>query len=134
MTERSTTPAGLAIRMRIGPREKVHKIFILHGSRQTREHGVGSEFRVLTKEKEDGTLELLGYTYRFDGVNEQQSDLLRAPSVPTERLLEVIKRLVEQTHTDIAQLEPIDLSAEPSRLDQADRLAQRDLLDAFIFE
>ncbi len=134
MTANTQPPARLLIRMHVGATERVHKLFIIHGSRQSRERGVGTEFRVLTKENGDGTLELLGYTYRFDGSQEQQSDILRSPSVPPDKLLIIIKHLVQQTHTDVSQMEVIDLTTLPSRLDQADRLAQRDILDAFEFE
>jgi hypothetical protein len=92
------------------------------------------EFRVLTKEKLDGTLELLGYHYRFDGEHEHQSNVLRAPSVPAGQLLPIIRRLVTQTHTDIRQMQVVDLTTLRTRLDQADRLAQNELLDAFDFE
>lgn len=134
MTVDRHPPEQLLIRMRVGAAERVHKLFIIHGSRESRERGVGRQFRVLTKENSDGTLELLGYTYSFDGAQEHQSDVLRSPKVPREKLIEIIRHLVEQTHTDIGQMEVIDLTTMPSRLDQADRLAQRDILDAFEFE
>ncbi|MBI5879405.1 MAG: hypothetical protein HZB53_17290 [Chloroflexi bacterium] len=134
MTANHPAPPGLLVRMRVGAIERIHKLFIIHRTRQSRERGVGTEFRVLTKENTDGTLELLGYTYRFDGTNEHQSDVLRSPSVPPDKLIDIIKHLVERTRTDITQLEVIDLTTLPTRLDQADRLAQRDLLDAFNFE
>ena len=120
--------------MRVAKNERVHKVFIIHDSSQFRERGVGGEFRVLTKEKADGALELLGYQYHFDGTDERQSNILRAPSVPPDALIVIIRKLVEQTHTDIKQMEVIDLTPLTTRLDQADQLAQRELLDAFEFE
>lgn len=132
--KRSQSQARLPALMRVGKHERVHKLFLIHASDRTREHGNAVEFRIFTKEKSDGALELLGYNYRFDGENEQQSNILRAPAVPPHMLVAIIRRLVEQTHTDIKQMEVIDLTPFVSRLDQADRLARQDLLDAFEFE
>jgi hypothetical protein len=89
---------------------------------------------VLTKENRDGTLELLGYNYEFDGSHEHQSNVLRSPSVPPATLVPIIRSLVAQTHTDVKQMQAIDLTELRTRLDQADLLAQHDLLDAFEFE
>ena len=124
----------LPVRLRVQHNERVHKVFILHALALDRQRGLGSDFRVLTKEKSDGNIELLGYAYSFDGTHERQSSVLRAPSVPAAQLITLIRRVVEQTGADIRQMEVMDLTTEPTRLDQADRLAQHDLLEAFEFE
>ncbi len=129
----SPTP-HLPVQMHVGAGERLHKIFVIHNSSATHQHAPGVEFRIFTKEKPDGSLELLGYQYQFDGEHEHQSNVLRAPAVPAEMLLTIIRHLVEQTKTDIKQLEVIDLTPYRTRLDQADRLAQHDLLEAFEFE
>ncbi len=118
--------------MHVAKNERLHKIFVIHDKQAANGHS--KEFRVLTKEKQDGTLELLGYDYEFDGANEQQSNILRAPTVPPDALVPLIRKLVEQTRTDVKQMQVIDLTQLRTRLDQADRLAQQDLLDAFEFE
>ncbi len=125
-------PARLPVLMHVSRNERLHKVFIIHDTE--RSNGHTREFRVLTKEKADGTLELLGYDYEFDGANEHQSNVLRAPSVPPDALVPLIRSLVEKTHVDVKQLQAIDLTQFRTRLDQADRLAQHDLLDAFEFE
>jgi hypothetical protein len=119
--------------MRVAPAERLHKIFIIHEP-ASKSDGRTREFRVFTKEKSDGALELLAYQYEFDGTDEHQSNVLRAPSVPPEMLLNIIRHLVQQTNTDIKQMEVIDLTPLRTVLDQADRLAQHELLEAFEFE
>lgn len=132
----SSTSAGrrLNVLMRVGRNERLHKIFIIHDRAPASSAGEPGEFRVLTKEKPDGSLELLGYHYRFDGENEHQSNVLRAPAVPVTQLLPIIRSLVTQTQTDVQQMQVVDLTKLRTRLDQADRLAQNELLDAFDFE
>ena len=132
----SSTSAGRRLRvlMRVGRNERLHKIFIIHDRSATAHATPPGEFRVLTKEKPDGTLELLGYHYRFDGEHEHQSNVLRAPAVPVSQLLPIIRSLVTQTRTDVQQMQVVDLTTLRTRLDQADRLAQNELLDAFDFE
>src|SRR5215510_12602812 len=98
----------LSVRMRVAPNERLHKIFVIHEP-APKSDGRTREFRVFTKEKDDGTLELLAYQYEFDGTDEHQSNVLRAPAVPREMLINLIRRLVEQTRTDIKQMEVIDL-------------------------
>jgi hypothetical protein len=124
--------ARLPVLMHVTKKERLHKVFVIHDREQVDGHN--REFRVLTKEKADGTLELLGYNYEFDGMTERQSNVLRAPSVPTAALVPLIRSLVEQTHVDVKQMQAIDLTQFRTRLDQADSLAQHDLLDAFDFE
>ena len=123
----------LPVLMHVAKNERVHKVFVIH-DRQAAEGASPGEFRVFTKERPDGTLELLGYQYCFDGELEHQTNILRAPAVPPDKLLPIIRSLVEQTRTDVKQMEVIDLTQFRTRLDQADRLAQRELLDAFDFE
>jgi hypothetical protein len=132
----SSTSAGrrMRMRMRVGRNERLHKIFIIHDRPASKGAAPAGEFRVFTKEKLDGTLELLGYHYLFDGEHEHQSNVLRAPSVPVRQLVPIIRNLVTQTHTDIQQMQVVDLTTLRTRLDQADRLAQNELLDAFDFE
>ncbi len=130
MPATSSTNHRLPVRMLIQKHERLHKLFAIHDTARAGDN----QFRVFTKENHDGTLELLGYTYRFDGRDEHQSNVLRAPSVPPDMLLPVIRNLVAKTHTDIQQMEVIDLTTSANRLDQADRLAQHELLDAFDFE
>ena len=132
----SSTSAGRRMRvlMRVGRNERLHKIFIIHDRAAEAQAGAPGEFRVLTKEKPDGSLELLGYHYRFDGEYEHQSNVLRAPAVPVSQLVPLIRSLVTQTHTEVQQMQIVDLTTLRTRLDQADRLAQNELLDAFDFE
>ena len=132
----SSTSAGRRMRvlMRVGRNERLHKIFIIHDCTVASQVAPPGEFRVLTKEKPDGSLELLGYHYRFDGENEHQSNVLRALAVPVTQLLPIIRSLVTQTHTGVEQMQVVDLTKLRTRLDQADRLAQNELLDAFDFE
>ena len=124
----------LRLRMRIERNERAHKVFIIHATTQSREQGNGADFRILTKEIPGCSIELLAYSYWFDGVDEHQSGVLRAPAVPRQQLTDLIRRVVERTGTDIQQMEVLDLTLEPTRMDQADRLAQHDLLDAFDFQ
>lgn len=124
----------MRVLMRVGRNERLHKIFIIHDRAPAVQDETPGEFRVLTKEKPDGSLELLGYHYRFDGEYEHQSNVLRAPAVPVSQLVPLIRNLVTQTHTDVQQMQVVDLTTLRTRLDQADRLAQNELLDAFDFE
>ena len=132
----NSTAAGrrMHVLMRVGRNERLHKIFIIHDRTVVSQVAPPGEFRVLTKEKPDGSLELLGYHYRFDGENEHQSNVLRALAVPVTQLLPIIRSLVTQTHTGVEQMQVVDLTKLRTRLDQADRLAQNELLDAFDFE
>ena len=129
-----STARRIPVLMHVATNERVHKVFVIHDPPPKVNTGESGEFRVITKERADGNLELLGYHYRFDGENEFQTNVLRAPTVPQEKLLPLIRNLVAQTRTDIKQMDVSDLTTFRTRLDQADRLAQLDLLDAFDFE
>jgi hypothetical protein len=124
----------LPVLMRVAPNERVHKVFVIRDRPAPGTSSSDGEFRVFTKEQPDGKLELLGYHYQFDGINEHQSNILRARSVPPDKLLTIIRSLVEQTHTDVKQMDVFDLTQFRTRLDQSDHLAHRELLDAFEFE
>jgi hypothetical protein len=118
--------------MRIAKNERVHKVFIIHDRATTKTFT--RDYRVLTKEKRDGMLELIAYQYEADEQNEWQIGFLRAPAVPPDKLLDLIRGLVSQTKTHVKQMDVLDLTVCRTRLDQADKLAQHDLLDAFEFE
>ena len=122
------------VRLNVQRHERVHKVFIIHASAEQMALLGGSDFRILTKERADGMIELIAYQYWFDGVDDHQGNVLRAPAVPPERLIDLVRRVVEGTGTDIRQMEVLDLTTERSQMDQADRLAQHDLLDAFDFQ
>lgn len=134
MAKSKSSTTHLPILMRVARHERLHTIFIIHDLPKAPGQTSQREFRIFTKEKEAGTLELLGYQYEFDGHDEHQANVVRAPSVPQDKLLDIIRRLVEQTQTDVKQMEVIDLTPYPNSYDQADRLARHDLLEAFDFE
>jgi hypothetical protein len=116
----------------IAKNERVHKVFIIHDRAMTKTST--RDYRILTKEKADGMLELIAYQYEADAQREWQIGFLRAPAVPPDKLLDLIRGLVSQTKTHVKQMEVLDLTVCKTRLDQADKLAQHDLLDAFDFE
>jgi hypothetical protein len=118
--------------MRIAKNERVHKVFIIHGRVTTKTFT--RDYRILTKEKTDGTLELIAYQYESDEKSEWQSGFLRSPVVPPDQLLDLVRVVVSRTHTHVEQLEVLDLTVCRTRLDQADKLAQHELLEAFEFE
>ena len=116
----------------VAKNERLHKIFIIHDRATTQTFT--RDYRVITKEKRNGLLELIAYQYEADEKREWQVGFLRAPEVPPDKLLDLIRGMVAQTQTHIRQMEVLDLTVCKTRYDQADKLAQHDLLEAFDFE
>jgi hypothetical protein len=110
--------------MRIEEDERFYKFFFFRpkwGRPQSLEH------RIFTKEKADGTLELVSYTYKVvDGVVHKEG-VIRAPSVLKDQLDGVIQNMIKRTNTSPAEFEEIDLSKFATLEEQLDYLEKRDL-------
>jgi hypothetical protein len=109
--------------MRIEKGERLYKLFIFR-PRWGRANNF--EYRVFTKEKADGTLELVAYNFKLVGGLPHKSGIIRAPSVPKEVLSSIIQGIVRQTNTRPDELEEVDLSGFATVEEQIEELKRRD--------
>ncbi len=113
--------------LRAAPGEKLYKLYFFRPAWGRSYH---FEHRVLTKQRADGMLEMISYTFRLtpQGVPER-SNVLRVPEMAPEDLERVIRRILEQTHTTADEYEEVDLTGFDSFEDQLAYLHDRGLLN-----
>lgn len=82
--------------MRIAKGERIYKIFVFKpvAGRQW-----NYEYRILTKEKKDGNLEMVAYSYKEIGGKKIKSGITRAPDVPKDKLAGIIQGIMRRTGT-----------------------------------
>jgi len=87
--------------------EKFYKIYLFTPKRA---ENSSFEYRILTKELENGKLELSSYNHKmFDGES-LKSGIVQATEIDKNKLPEIIDKLLEMTETDKADMREIDLS------------------------
>ena len=112
--------------IRINKDERIYKIFVF---RPLAGREMNFEYRILTKEKTNGMLEMVSYNFKIvDGIP-QKSSITRAPEVPKDRLNEIIQGVVRRTNTSPEEFEEIDLSSFETLEEQIEFLKKKQKVD-----
>jgi len=87
------------------------------------------EYRILTKEKINGTLEMVSYNFKIENGEPQKSSLTRVPNISKEELEQIVQNVIKKTNTDSDEFEELDLSEFSSIDEQIEFLKGQDRID-----
>lgn len=112
--------------MRINKGEKLYKFFFFRPIAGQDRH---FEYRILTKEKTNGMIELVSYNFKIVNGIPQKSSIMKAPEVPKKQLEDIIQNMKEKTNTAPDEFEELDLSRFKTIDEQLKFLKKRDRVD-----
>jgi hypothetical protein len=87
------------------------------------------EYRILTKEKINGMLEMVSYNFKIENGVPQKSSITRVPKISKEQLEEIVQNVMRKTNTASDEFEELDLSGFSTIDEQIDFLKRRDRVD-----
>ena len=112
--------------MRINKGEKLYKFFFFRPIAGRDRH---FEYRILTKEKTNGMIEVVSYNFKIVNGIPQKSSIMKAPEVPKKKLEEIIQNMKENTNTAPDEFEELDLSRFKTIDEQLKFLKKQDKVD-----
>ncbi len=112
--------------MRIGKGERLYKFYYFRPKAGRREN---FEYRILTKEKTDGMLEMVSYNFKIVSGVPQKSSIARVPEISKEQLEGIVPNVVRKTNTAPDEFEELDLSGFTTIDEQLEFLKQQDKVD-----
>jgi hypothetical protein len=112
--------------MRINKGEKLYKLFFFRPIAGRQNH---FEYRIMTKEKTNGMLEMVSYNFKIvDGVP-QKTSIMRSPEVPKDKMDEIVQGMVQTTNIAPEEFEELDLSQFETLEEQIEFLKKKDKVD-----
>ncbi len=112
--------------LRIGQGERLYKFYYFRPIAGRREH---FEYRILSKEKTNGMLEMVSYNFKIVSGAPQKSSITRVPDISKQQLEAIVQNVMRKTNTSPDEFEELDLS-EFSTIDkQIEFLKQQDRVD-----
>ncbi len=112
--------------MRIKKGERLYKFYYFRP--MARRH-YQFEYRILTKEKKDGMLEMVSYNFKIENGVPQKTSITKVPEVSKEQMDQIVQNIIRSTNTDPNEFEEVDLSGYSSIEEQIEVLKQRDRID-----
>jgi hypothetical protein len=112
--------------MLINKGERLYKFYYFRPAAGRQFH---FEYRILTKEKTNGMLEMISYNFKIENGVPQKSAITKAPEVPKEEMDQIVQNVVRRTNTDSDEFEELDLSEFASINEQIEFLKQRGRVD-----
>ena len=112
--------------MRINKGERMYKIYIFRPI-AGRENNF--EYRIMTKEKANGMLEMVSYNFKIINGIPQKSTIMKSPEIPKENMDEMIQNMMFSTNTSQEEFEEIDLSNFKTLEEQIDFLQKKNKAD-----
>ena len=88
------------------------------------------EYRILTKEKINGMLEMVSYNFKIENGVSKKSSVTRAPEISKEQMDQIIQNVIQTTNTDSDEFEEVDLSGYSSIDEQLEFLKHQDRIDS----
>ena len=87
------------------------------------------EYRILTKEKINGMLEMVSYNFKIENGIPQKSSITKVPKISKEQLDKIVQNVRIKTNTGSDEFEELDLSGFSTIDEQIDFLKRRDRVD-----
>jgi hypothetical protein len=112
--------------LRIGKGERLYKFYYFRPVAGRREH---FEYRILTKEKANGMLEMVSYNFKIVSGEPQKSSITRVPEISKDQLEDIIQNVVRKTNTGPDEFEELDLSMFSTIDEQLKFLKEYDRVD-----
>ncbi len=112
--------------LRIRKGERLYKFYYFRPMAGRHEH---FEYRILTKEKADGMLEMVSYNFKIVSGVAQKSSITRVPEIPKEQLETIVRNVAKKTNTSPDEFEELDLSRFSTINEQLEFVKQQDRVD-----
>jgi len=109
--------------MRIKRGERLYKFYYFRPLALRQNH---FEYRIMTKEKKNGLLEMVSYNYKVVNGVPQKSSVTRVPEISKEQLEPIIQNVVRKTNTGPEEFEELDLSGFSTIDEQIEFLKNKD--------
>ncbi len=112
--------------MRIKKGERLYKFYYFRPMAGRHYH---FEYRILTKEKINGKLEMVSYNFKIENGVPKKSSVTRVPKISKEELDQIVQNVVRKTNTESDEFEELDLTEFSSIDEQIEFLKSRDRID-----
>ena len=112
--------------MRIKKGERLYKFYYFRPVALRHSH---FEYRILTKEKTNGKLEMVSYNFKIENGISMKSSVTRVPKISKRELDRIVQNVKEKTNTGSDEFEEVDLSGFSSIDEQIEFLKNRDRID-----
>jgi len=87
------------------------------------------EYRIVTKEKIHGMLEMVSYNFKIENGVPQKSAITKVPKISKEQLEEIVQNVRIKTNTGPDEFEELDLSGFATIDEQIEFLKRQDRVD-----
>ena len=112
--------------LRISKGERLYKFYYFRPIAGRHYH---FEYRILTKEKTDGMLEMVSYNFKIVNGVPQKSSITRVPEISKQQLEDIVRNVRIKTNTGPDEFEELDLSMFSTIDEQIEFLKQHDRVD-----
>ena len=112
--------------LRIGHGERLYKFYYFRPIAGLQYH---FEYRILTKVKTDGMLEMVSYNFKIENGIPQKTSITRVPEIAKEQMDSIVQNVMIKTHTRPAEFEELDLSGFSTIDEQLEFLKKQDRVD-----
>jgi hypothetical protein len=112
--------------LRIGQGERLYKFYYFRPIAGLQYH---FEYRILTKEKTDGMLEMVSYNFKIENGIPQKTSITRVPEIAKEQMDTIVQNVMIKTHSSPAEFEELDLSGFSTIDEQLEFLKKQDRVD-----
>ena len=113
--------------MRIKQGERLYKFYYFRPMAGRHNH---FEYRILSKEKVNGKLEMVSYNFKIENGVPKKSSITRVSKVSKEQLDQIVQNVIRNTNTDSDEFEELDLSEFSSIDAQIEFLKRHDRVDS----
>ncbi len=112
--------------MRLKKGERLYKFYYFRPMAGRHYH---FEYRILTKEKINGMLEMVSYNFKIENGVPQKSSITRVSEISKEQLEEIVQNVMRKTNTGPDEFEELDLSRFSTIDEQIEFLKRQDRVD-----
>ena len=112
--------------MRIKKGERLYKFYYFRPVAGRHYH---FEYRILSKEKINGKLEMVSYNFKVENGVPKKSSVTRVPKISKKELDQIVQNVVRKTHTAADEFEELDLTEFSSINEQIEFLKREDRID-----
>ena len=112
--------------LRIRQGERLYKFYYFRPTAGRSEH---FEYRILTKEKANGMLEMVSYNFKIVNGVPQKNSVTRVPKISRDQLEDIVQNVFRKTNAGPDEFEELDLSDFLTIDEQLEFLKQQDRVD-----
>ena len=113
--------------MRIKKGERLYKFYYFRPMAGRQYH---FEYRILSKEKINGMLEMVSYNFKIENGVPKKTSITRVRKISKEQLDQIVQNVIGKTNTDSDEFEELDLSEFSSIDEQIEFLKGHDRVDS----